>query len=527
MYPVAPVRKTKKDAGLPGCTRDEVVSRLQQLPPVKMAHVQGLLDEVARDDFWRRERFVQIVRMIDGKDAHGVKQNDIAFVLNVSKALVSRCKKYHRHNPIESRPRSGPKSVLDEIFPKIQFFIDGKYCEKEAVTMGVLLGFIVDKLKVVVSRKAVWNFMKKHGFSYTPAETRDARRVEIEPADVVRFYNALERDLDGVNACLVYNMDEMGAEMFADRRKEVMVYVRPEQVQPHRPLYAGVPRTTRRCTLIGCISLCGETMKPTIITRTKTINSMVFDNGYSMETLRVFSTENSFITGGVFSRWLREVFVPHVEKKREYLRSKLGNFDDKAVLIMDGCSAHKIEEHRAFLAEKRIHVRFLVPHTSHMTQPLDLGIFGRCKALMRNSQKYIIDLHELDEVILEDIEASRQRRTVRPERGKMLAEFILQILKAFHEATSPINVVSAFEQAGICSRSDRPDPYMVHHKAVVDRARARLVVDELDLFINAERLPDQAHAQLRIEDLNLEIQSGEAGQTTNERALRVWRAVRT
>ena len=162
-----------------------------------------------------------------------------------------------------------------------------------------------------------------------------------------------------------------------------------------------------------------------------------------------------------------------------------------------------------------------------MTQPLDLGIFGRCKALMRNSQKYIIDLHELDEVILEDIEASRQRRTVRPERGKLLGEFILQILKAFHEATSPINVVSAFEQAGICSRSDRPDPYMVHHKAVVDRARARLVVDELDLFINAERLPDQAHAQLRIEDLNLEIQSGEAGQTTNERALRVWRAVRT
>ena len=316
MYPVAPLRKTKKDAGLPGCTREEVMSRVQQLPPVKMACVQGLLDEVAQEDFWRRERFVQIVRMLDGMDVHGVKQNDIAFVLNVSKALVSRCKKYHRNNPIECRPRSGPKSVLDEIFPKIQFFIDGKNSDKEAVTMGVLLGFIVDKLKVVVSRKAVWNYMNKHDFSYTPAQTRDARRVDIDPADVVRFYNDLERDLDGVNACLVYNMDEMGAEMFADRKKEVMVYVRQEQVQPHRPLYVGVPRTTRRCTLIGCISLCGETVKPTIITRTKTINSLVFDNGYSMETLRLFSTENSFITGDVFSRKLRGVFVPRRKEAR-------------------------------------------------------------------------------------------------------------------------------------------------------------------------------------------------------------------
>ena len=126
MYPVAPRRKTKKDAGLPGCTREEVESRVQQLPPEKMARVQGLLDEVAQEDFWRRERFVQIVRMIDMMEAHKVKQNDIAFVLTVSKSLVSRCKKYHRLNPIECAPRSGPKSVIDDIFPEIQFFIDGK-----------------------------------------------------------------------------------------------------------------------------------------------------------------------------------------------------------------------------------------------------------------------------------------------------------------------------------------------------------------------------------------------------------------
>ena len=126
MYPVAPPRKTKKDAGLPGLTREEVETRLHLLCPRQMFRVQSLLEEVGREDFWRRERFVQVVRMLDVMDAYGVKQVDIATVLDVDKSLVSRYKKYHRYSPVESRPRSGPKSVLDEVFPQIQFFVDGK-----------------------------------------------------------------------------------------------------------------------------------------------------------------------------------------------------------------------------------------------------------------------------------------------------------------------------------------------------------------------------------------------------------------
>ena len=206
--------------------------------------------------------------------------------------------------------------------------------------------------------------------------------------------------------------------------------------------------------LIACISLNGETLKATIITRTKTVNSIVFEKGFSLQNFDLFTTENSFITGEVFAKWLREVFVPHVEAKRAFLRSKLGPFNDKAVLIMDGCSAHKIDGLQDFLAEKRIHVRFLVPHTSHLTQALDIGVFARCKSLMMSNQKYVINLHELDERIVEDIEAYNRREELPPERGKLLGQFIIQILKAFHEATSPVNVVSAFEQAGICSRSD-------------------------------------------------------------------------
>ena len=58
----------------------------------------------------------------------------------------------------------------------------------------------------------------------------------------------------------------------------------------------------------------------------------------------------------------------------------IGSFNDKAILIMDGFSSHKVEPFLEEFAQRRIEVVFFVAHTSHLTQPLDLGIFGRCKS---------------------------------------------------------------------------------------------------------------------------------------------------
>ena len=77
----------------------------------------------------------------------------------------------------------------------------------------------------------------------------------------------------------------------------------------------GVERSPRRCTLIGCIGLDGDTLKPTILTKTKTINSFLFQRGYSPRTVKILSTESSFVTTAIFEIWLRDVFLPAVEEK--------------------------------------------------------------------------------------------------------------------------------------------------------------------------------------------------------------------
>ena len=68
-----------------------------------------------------------------------------------------------------------------------------------------------------------------------------------------------------------------------------------------------------------------------------------------------------------------------------------------------------------------------------------------------------------------------------------MANFILRILAAFHQATYRENVVSAFEEVGIWSRSTGPDPYMVGREVFVDRARALEVVYKLGLYADIER----------------------------------------
>ena len=145
--------------------------------------------------------------------------------------------------------------------------------------------------------------------------------------------------------------------------------------------------------------------------------------------------------------------MPAVDERRAAIRQQLGTFDEKAVLIIDGCKAHKIEPFRELLVTKNITVVFLVPHSSRLSQPLDQGVFGWLKSLTRDEASYVVRLDALDEAIPNEEEPEH----VRAERGKVLADYLTAILDAYERAATRKRIVSAFRQAGILY--DVPD----HH----------------------------------------------------------------
>ena len=57
---------------------------------------------------------------------YGVKQKDIATVLDLSEGRVSSYKTHFRHNPTEECPRPGLPSQLSDVYEVVKNFIDSK-----------------------------------------------------------------------------------------------------------------------------------------------------------------------------------------------------------------------------------------------------------------------------------------------------------------------------------------------------------------------------------------------------------------
>ena len=169
------------------------------------------------------------------------------------------------------------------------------------------------------------------------------------------------------------------------------------------------------------------------------------------------SIQNSFINSEVFLSWARDVFLPEVEERRAWLRRYVPGASMKAVLIMDQCTCHTTPAFNELMRRFRVETCLLVPHTSHLTQPLDLGVFGATKDTIWEGGKYKVRINQVDEALAEEIEAENEGRELPPQRGQLIAEFVLDVLKAYKKATCVEDtVLAAFEQAGICYRlSDR------------------------------------------------------------------------
>ena len=158
-------------------------------------------------------------------------------------------------------------------------------------------------------------------------------------------------------------MDEMGAEMFADR-KRVYVFLPRSRTRPNRRPTVGVPRSTRRCTLVGCICPDGSRLCHAVITKTVTISSAVFaEGGWTSDRLKIHDTENSFINNDVFGKWICEIVLPEIARRRAWLRERLGAFNERAVLILDGLKVHTMEPFVELLGRYNVTVVVLMAHT--------------------------------------------------------------------------------------------------------------------------------------------------------------------
>jgi DDE superfamily endonuclease/Tc5 transposase DNA-binding domain len=194
--------------------------------------------------------------------------------------------------------------------------------------------------------------------------------------DVVRRFNIHPQDR--------WNMDEIGYQL-SHSQNELVVFDR--RTGAPLSLASG---STGWCSVLESISAIGDTMKPLVIHR-GTAPDKPLDRWFPASSecphWRWGFTEKGWTNNEHAIEWLKEVFIPQSRRGRDP--------DDASywrLLIVDGHGSHTQGEFIFECLMNQVLVVYLLPHTSHLSQPCDLGPFGHLKSYYSKNLKSFITL---------------------------------------------------------------------------------------------------------------------------------------
>ena len=266
-------------------------------------------------------------------------------------------------------------------------------------------------------------WLKQHGIIPVKAEKMERHRLNFPPATIYDHFEKLKAKLDGKSPSLVLNADEVGYSYYADAQTDFGYVCKNWGI---KCVKYPVDRDGHKAT--GCVTITadGTLLKPYFLVKRKTVDEALAIAGF-YDDFFLGQTDSAFINELAFNEWIEMVILPYVTKKRR----EIGREDEVAVLILDGCTSHKLSPEMERKCDGVLELFKLPAHSSHLLQPLDLGIFGTQKrSLNANQWAKKLGLEKMDEQTahLIDIYTSLQRSTIKA------------------------SVKSAFRAAGITSR---------------------------------------------------------------------------
>jgi len=162
----------------------------------------------------------------------------------------------------------------------------------------------------------------------------------------------------------VYNMDESGFAIGSTQGACVIIDSRI------RSQFQARPGRQEWVTVIECICGDGTVIPPLVIFRGANLNTEWLVPAELTPGWR-FSTSNKGWTSDIHAiQWLTRCFEPATREKAN------GGY---RVLILDGHGSHITVDFISHCREHKVLLLRLIPHTSHLCQPLDVGLFGPLK----------------------------------------------------------------------------------------------------------------------------------------------------
>ena len=200
-----------------------------------------------------------------------------------------------------------------------------------------------------------------------------ARSVATDATIINHYFDLLQKALHD-NEILdspsqIFNCDETGLPLEHTPSSVIGI-----EGQKHpRALTSG---NKKQVTVLGCVNAAGYAIPPLVIFSRKSLNPLLTVN--EVPGTMYGLSETGWMDSEIFSNWFTHHFLVHAPASRPLL------------LLLDGHSTHFNPDFVRIAAHEKVVVFCLPPNTTHLTQPLDKGVFGPLKSHWNEEcQKYM------------------------------------------------------------------------------------------------------------------------------------------
>ena len=203
------------------------------------------------------------------------------------------------------------------------------------------------------------------------SQTIEAARIqEVTKEGLDRWFNEFEKTIKEKNIRIedMYNMDETGFGIGVVQASYVIIN------KESKKRYHAHPGRQEWASVVECICADGESLPPFLILKGEKVTSSWIPTAALDLNWHFGASQKGWTTNEHGFQWLVRVFNP-------ITRQKLGDNKDRTrLLICDGHDSHISAKFVAHCIENNIYLFLLLPHSSHLLQPLDVGVFSPLKS---------------------------------------------------------------------------------------------------------------------------------------------------
>ncbi|KAA6387437.1 MAG: hypothetical protein EZS28_017035 [Streblomastix strix] len=242
--------------------------------------------------------------------------------------------------------------------------------------MNELLEWIYQNYRRKPQTKGFYRRLKKtheEELKECVARPIDQARVNIKLGQIKTYAGEAKDAIVGVHPAFFYNTDEkVHTELSNARSKTVIV---PKECKISQLFYK-LNRSCLHVTGMPCIALQQKSDSPLICLPVKRQLVNAYPPGLTKRTdLQVAVTFKSYVNTDTLEKYVDENFIPFIEQHRE----KIYMPNAPAIMLCDNHGSHVADEIQAKLAASNIRLLIVPPHSTHVTQSLDLVTFFAVK----------------------------------------------------------------------------------------------------------------------------------------------------